>query len=594
MNLGALAVVSVREREIGGPVFLGDLRGLGRDHPLLAAGSRSPCSRLRASRPPAASSPSSTCSARRSTRARRYLAVIGVIGTMISLGYYLRFLLAIYAPAGQRGRPRTVPGTRLAATAVLVSAAVVLWLGVAPQPLVDVARTAAASLVAAAASSRSVELLDSGHVWHHLARSRLLPDRHARRRARPHRPRITGNPSWPEGRAVDAATRSCSPTATATTPPTRPRGAGALGSGRDDPRARELAGGQGVAEHHRLQQGRHDRDRRRWRDDDERRALLSAPDGTRSATRPGFVIEGTGMPTIYAAGDTAVHADMDLIGELYTPVDRDPADRRPLHDGSAARRPTRSAARLRPRSCRPLRHVRAADRHARRPARGARAHRRRARSTRSRPGEIVRAFADLLDRRLRPRTRRQWASRSPRSSWPSARSCRGSRPASARSRRRRSPNTAYGPDGLRCCATAERARGSRPAARADRAATTARPGSSTPGARRDAHRRELHAWAGGRDGPGYAAQGNILAGPESSTRWPRPSSEQRALADGSCSRWRRATPPAATGAAASRPRWRLSRRGGYGGNDDTPGRPARRRPPRPGRELRRLYGSTCC
>ena len=41
-----------------------------------------------------------------------------------------------------------MPGTRLAATAVLVSAAVVLWLGIAPEPLVDVARTAAASLVA--------------------------------------------------------------------------------------------------------------------------------------------------------------------------------------------------------------------------------------------------------------------------------------------------------------------------------------------------------------------------------------------------------------------------------------------------------------
>jgi hypothetical protein len=31
---------------------------------------------------------------------------------------------------------------------VLVSAAIVIWLGVAPEPLVDVARTAAASLVA--------------------------------------------------------------------------------------------------------------------------------------------------------------------------------------------------------------------------------------------------------------------------------------------------------------------------------------------------------------------------------------------------------------------------------------------------------------
>ena len=41
-----------------------------------------------------------------------------------------------------------MPGTRLAATTVLASGAVVLWLGIAPQPLIDVARTAAASLVA--------------------------------------------------------------------------------------------------------------------------------------------------------------------------------------------------------------------------------------------------------------------------------------------------------------------------------------------------------------------------------------------------------------------------------------------------------------
>ena len=74
--------------------------------------------------------------------------VFGVIGTMISLGYYLRFLLAIYARPETEARPRVVPGTRRAATTVLVSGAIVLWLGIAPQPLIDVARTAAASLVA--------------------------------------------------------------------------------------------------------------------------------------------------------------------------------------------------------------------------------------------------------------------------------------------------------------------------------------------------------------------------------------------------------------------------------------------------------------
>jgi L-ascorbate metabolism protein UlaG (beta-lactamase superfamily) len=46
----------------------------------------------------------------------------------------------------------------------------------------------------------------------------------------------------------------------------------------------------------------------------------SAPDGTPLGDPAGFVIEGPGMPTIYAAGDTAVHADMSLIGEIYEPA----------------------------------------------------------------------------------------------------------------------------------------------------------------------------------------------------------------------------------------------------------------------------------
>ena len=46
----------------------------------------------------------------------------------------------------------------------------------------------------------------------------------------------------------------------------------------------------------------------------------SAPDGTPLGDPAGFVLQGPGMPTIYAAGDTAVHADMALIGEIYTPA----------------------------------------------------------------------------------------------------------------------------------------------------------------------------------------------------------------------------------------------------------------------------------
>jgi NADH-quinone oxidoreductase subunit N len=147
MNLGALAVVSVREREIGGPVYLSDLRGLGRDHPLLAGGLALSLLSL-ASFPPTGGFLAKLYLFGSAIDAgKSYLAVIGVIGTMISLAYYLRFLLAIYTRPASDERPRIVPGTRLATTAVLVSAAVVIWLGIAPQPLVDVARTAAASLV---------------------------------------------------------------------------------------------------------------------------------------------------------------------------------------------------------------------------------------------------------------------------------------------------------------------------------------------------------------------------------------------------------------------------------------------------------------
>jgi L-ascorbate metabolism protein UlaG (beta-lactamase superfamily) len=44
------------------------------------------------------------------------------------------------------------------------------------------------------------------------------------------------------------------------------------------------------------------------------------PDGTPFGDPAGFVLEAQGMPTVYAAGDTAVHADMGLIGEIYEPA----------------------------------------------------------------------------------------------------------------------------------------------------------------------------------------------------------------------------------------------------------------------------------
>ena len=149
MNLGALAVVSVREREIGGPVSIGDLRGLGRDHPLLAGGLALSLLSL-ASFPPTGG----------------FLAKLYLFGSAIDAGKTLprrdrrdrhddlaRLLPALPArdlrAAGAARRARApCPARASRPRAVLASAAIVLWLGIAPEPLVDVARTAAASLAA--------------------------------------------------------------------------------------------------------------------------------------------------------------------------------------------------------------------------------------------------------------------------------------------------------------------------------------------------------------------------------------------------------------------------------------------------------------
>jgi L-ascorbate metabolism protein UlaG (beta-lactamase superfamily) len=133
-------------------------------------------------------------------------------------------------------------------------------------------------------------------------------------------PWITGNPSWPEGRAVERCdaillTHGHADHATDTA---------AIAQEHSAPVATipELAGwlsGQGVSDvvgfnkggaieiaglHVTMTNAVHS---------------SSAPDGTPLGDPAGFVIEGRGMPTVYAAGDTAVHADMALIGEIYTP-----------------------------------------------------------------------------------------------------------------------------------------------------------------------------------------------------------------------------------------------------------------------------------
>jgi NADH-quinone oxidoreductase subunit N len=147
MNLGAFAVILVREREVQRPVGLEELSGWGYARPWLGAGLALFLFSL-ASFPPTGGFLAKLYLFSSAVDANKtYLAVAGVIGTMISLGYYLRFALVLYARPSERAVPaHRVPGTLTAGTVVVAAAAVVIWLGVAPSPMLRWADEAARSI----------------------------------------------------------------------------------------------------------------------------------------------------------------------------------------------------------------------------------------------------------------------------------------------------------------------------------------------------------------------------------------------------------------------------------------------------------------
>jgi NADH-quinone oxidoreductase subunit N len=75
-----------------------------------------------------------------------WLAVVGVLMSVVSAYYYLRVVVAMYM-SEPTGEDRWAPVTPLSAFALAVSAAVALALGVWPAPLLAVARVAARSLL---------------------------------------------------------------------------------------------------------------------------------------------------------------------------------------------------------------------------------------------------------------------------------------------------------------------------------------------------------------------------------------------------------------------------------------------------------------
>ena len=114
MTMAAFAVLAIRERELERPVDLSDIVGLGFSRPFLGGVFAFSLLSL-ASFPPTGGFLAKLYLFSSAVDAgKSYLAVIGVLATVVSLGYYLRFTLALYTRAAGAPVPvRSAPGTHL-------------------------------------------------------------------------------------------------------------------------------------------------------------------------------------------------------------------------------------------------------------------------------------------------------------------------------------------------------------------------------------------------------------------------------------------------------------------------------------------------
>ena len=146
MNLGAFAVVAVREREIGRAVDIADFSGWGYRRPALAGAMFIFLLSLAGFPPTGGFLGKLYIFSAAIKGGQTYLAVAGVIATMAALIYYLRIPLAMYGRDLAVPEARTGAGWRLASLATAASAIVVLGAGIFPAPLITFATHAGNSL----------------------------------------------------------------------------------------------------------------------------------------------------------------------------------------------------------------------------------------------------------------------------------------------------------------------------------------------------------------------------------------------------------------------------------------------------------------
>jgi NADH-quinone oxidoreductase subunit N len=146
MNLGAFGIVAVRERELGRPVLISDFAGWGYRRPLLGM-AMLVCMLSLAGFPPTGGFLGKLYIFSAAVdNGQTYLAIAGVIATMVGLVYYLRVPFALYDRDAAVPHEAPGPAFVLTGSVATAAAAAALLLGIVPTPLIDLARTAGGSL----------------------------------------------------------------------------------------------------------------------------------------------------------------------------------------------------------------------------------------------------------------------------------------------------------------------------------------------------------------------------------------------------------------------------------------------------------------
>ena len=146
MNMGAFAAIAMLSEREDRPHLIADLRGQGYKRPIVAL-ALTVCLFSLAGVPPFVGFTAKFVVFRAAVNEGFvWLAVIGVVNSLISAYYYLRVVYSMYMQPLPRREPNFVPSFPIGAAAA-VAALGVLLLGIYPTPILDAARTAILSLV---------------------------------------------------------------------------------------------------------------------------------------------------------------------------------------------------------------------------------------------------------------------------------------------------------------------------------------------------------------------------------------------------------------------------------------------------------------